>query len=111
LAYQFIRRRDHSLLHSIQAIIDEQDEAWTTGLDARRRKARKNTVRLCWVALALASLVLQATWEVNISPIHVQILNVGELVITIAFDIESIPVCVIASSACDLCACHLSCLL
>ena len=46
------------------------------------------SIRWCWVALALASLVLQATRGVNISPTHAQILNVGELVFTIAFDIE-----------------------
>lgn len=45
-------------------------------------------IRWCWVALALASLVLQATRGVDISTMHEQILNVGELVITIAFDIE-----------------------
>ena len=44
--------------------------------------------RWCWVALALASLVLQATREVDSSPMHARILNVGELIITIAFDIE-----------------------
>ena len=82
-------------LYSIKAIVDEQDEAWTTGVGVRRRKAPRNTVRQlyksirwCWVALALASLVLQATRTVNISPMHAQVLNVGELVITIAFDIE-----------------------
>ncbi|KAF8465445.1 Ion transport protein-domain-containing protein, partial [Russula ochroleuca] len=79
----------------IQAIVDEQDEAWAARADVRRRKARRNTVRevyenirWCWVALALASLVLQATRGVNISPTHEQILNIAELVITIAFDIE-----------------------
>jgi len=45
-------------------------------------------IRWCWVALALASLVLQATRGVDISPMHAKVLNVGELVITIAFDIE-----------------------
>ncbi|KAI9461510.1 Ion transport protein-domain-containing protein [Russula earlei] len=78
----------------IQSIIDEQDEAWATGTDPLRT-ARKNIVRevyenirWCWVALALASLVLQATREVEITSVHSQILNIGELVITIAFDIE-----------------------
>jgi hypothetical protein len=84
-----------AFVNSIQAIVDEQDEAWAAGADARRRKARKNTVkevyeniRWCWVALALASLVLQATRGVDVSAMHEQILNIGELVITIAFDIE-----------------------
>jgi hypothetical protein len=48
------------------------------------------SIRWCWVALALASLVLQATRGVNISPTHAQILNVGELVITIAFELRFI---------------------
>ncbi len=66
-----------------------------TGPDARRRKAQRNTVRdvykrisWFWVALALTSLVLQATRGVDISPMHTRVLDVGELVITIAFDIE-----------------------
>ena len=82
--------------HSIQSLVDEQDESsWAAGTDPRRRTARRNTVReiyesirWCWVALALASLVLQATRDVNISPTHKDILRIGELVITIAFDIE-----------------------
>jgi len=63
----------------------------------RRHKARRNTVgevyeiiRWCWVALALTSLILQAMRGVDISPMHAQILNVGELVITIAFNIKII---------------------
>jgi hypothetical protein len=36
----------------------------------------------------VGSLVLQATPEVDIVSIHQQVLNVGELVFTIAFDIE-----------------------
>ena len=82
-------------VYSIQAIVDEQDEAWAAGVDARRRKTRRNTVkevydniRWCWVALALASLVFQATRGANISLMHDQVLNIAELVITIAFDIE-----------------------
>ncbi|KAI9433175.1 Ion transport protein-domain-containing protein [Lactarius indigo] len=79
----------------LQPIVDEQDEAWAAGVDGRRRAARRNPVRdlyehirWCWVALALASLVLQATREVDITPTHQQILNIGELVLTIAFDVE-----------------------
>ena len=45
-------------------------------------------IRWCWGALALTSLLLQATRGMDISPMHAQILDVGELVITIAFDIE-----------------------
>jgi hypothetical protein len=82
-------------MFSLQLIVDGQDEAWATGADGRRRAARRNFVRelyehirWCWVALALASLVLQATREVDISPTHQQVLYIGELVLTIAFDIE-----------------------
>jgi voltage-dependent calcium channel len=45
-------------------------------------------IRWCWVQLALTSLVLQATRGVDMSARHSRILNVGELVITIAFDVE-----------------------
>lgn len=41
-----------------------------------------------WVALALAELALQATRTVALSPTHEMILYYGELIITIAFDIE-----------------------
>jgi hypothetical protein len=82
------------IAHSIQSLVDEQDEtSWAA--DARRRAARRNTVReiyesirWCWVALALASLVLQATRDVTIGPTHRKIIDIGELVITIAFDVE-----------------------
>ena len=80
---------------SLKPVVDEQDEAWAVGAEDRRRTARRNTVRQlyervrwCWVALALAELVLQATRNANISPTHGQILNIGEKVLTIAFDVE-----------------------
>ena len=63
-------------------------------IDGRRVSSRNHkkeideSIRWCWVALALASLILQATREVDMSSTHEQILNIGELVITIAFDIE-----------------------
>lgn len=44
--------------------------------------------RLCWVFLALASLVLQATNSVDASDLHKEIIKQGELVLTIAFDVE-----------------------
>jgi hypothetical protein len=44
--------------------------------------------RWLWVALALTELVLQATRTVALSPTHEMILYYGELVITVAFDIE-----------------------
>jgi len=42
----------------------------------------------CWVILALASLVLQATRTVNLSPMHEAAMLYGEIAITIAFDFE-----------------------
>ena len=45
-------------------------------------------IRWFWVALALASLVLQATRQVDISSTHQEILDKGELVLTITFDVE-----------------------
>ncbi|KAF9005006.1 Ion transport protein-domain-containing protein [Cyathus striatus] len=44
--------------------------------------------RWCWVLLALASLALQASREVDITESHSQLLYYGELGITIAFDVE-----------------------
>ncbi|KAI0073340.1 hypothetical protein K474DRAFT_1666711 [Panus rudis PR-1116 ss-1] len=73
--------------------IDESEEGWTV-VDGRRVfksnrvKEVYENIRWCWVALALASLVLQATRTVDISPMHAEILDKGELVLTIVFDIE-----------------------
>ena len=41
-----------------------------------------------WVILALAELVLQATRTVTVSRMHEMVMYYGELVITIAFDVE-----------------------
>lgn len=41
-----------------------------------------------WVVLALAELVLQATRTVTVSPVHEMVMYYGELVITVAFDVE-----------------------
>jgi voltage-dependent calcium channel len=70
-------------------IVDEDEDA---GAGARRNIIKEvyEHVRWCWVALALASLVLQATRTVNMSSLHQQILEKGELVLTIAFDLEMI---------------------
>ena len=84
------------IARSIQLLVDEQDESsWAARNNTCCRPARWNTVweiyesiRWCWVTLALASLVLQATRDVNIGPTHKQILDIGELVLTIAFDVE-----------------------
>ena len=53
-----------------------------------RVKEIYENIRWCWVALALASVVLQATRTVNVSPTHEAILNKGELALTFVFDIE-----------------------
>ena len=47
-------------------------------------------LRWCFIFLALASVVVQATRTVDLSPTHEEILNVSELAITIAFDVEII---------------------
>lgn len=74
---------------------DDQDEVW----DGNHRATHRNRnwakiiydhTRWCWVLLALASLVLQATREVHLSPTHYDVLYYGELSITIAFDVEII---------------------
>jgi voltage-dependent calcium channel len=44
--------------------------------------------RWCFVFLALASLTVQATRTVHSSPTHLNILDVTELAITLAFDLE-----------------------
>ena len=72
---------------------NENTSGWTI-VDGRRI-AKNNrvkevyeNVRWCWVALALASLVLQATRKVEIGAMHQEILDKGELVLTIVFDVE-----------------------
>ncbi|KAJ3558247.1 hypothetical protein NM688_g1042 [Phlebia brevispora] len=74
-------------------VIQESEEGWS--LVDGRRIAKSNrikdlyeSIRWCWVALALASLVLQATRNVDVGPTHQAILNEGELILTIVFDIE-----------------------
>ncbi|KAF9650402.1 hypothetical protein BDM02DRAFT_3185438 [Thelephora ganbajun] len=62
-------------------------------LIATRRSKLKGYYQMTewfWAILALASLTIQATRTVNPGPIHRQLLNSGELAITIAFDIEII---------------------
>lgn len=74
-------------------MVDEQDDGWSV---TEGRKASKTNIakiiydytRWCWVILALASLVLQATRTVDVGATHETILNYGELAITLAFDIE-----------------------
>lgn len=78
---------------SLAPVIQDGDEGWSI-VDGRR-VARTNrvkeiyeSVRWCWVALALASLILQATRNVDVGPTHQKILDKGELILTIVFDIE-----------------------
>jgi hypothetical protein len=75
-------------------VLDDRDEGWA----ADGRHVAKNNglkvlyqyTRWCWVFLALASLVVQSTRTVDISPLHQTILDKGELAITTLFDIEII---------------------
>lgn len=74
-------------------IQDEHDDGWTPEED--RKVARPNLAKTiygytqwCWVLLALASLVLQATRTVDIDANHELVMYYGELGITIAFDVE-----------------------
>jgi len=66
-------------------------------IDGRLIAARRNKLKdyyqmtkWFWVILALASLTIQATRTVDPGPIHRELLNSGELAITVAFDIEII---------------------
>lgn len=80
-------------LHRLGPLHDEHDEEWDV-VDGRRIAKQRALLtfyqytRWCWVLLALASLVIQATKTVDISPIHSLLLTDGELAITIAFDVE-----------------------
>lgn len=76
---------------------DKDDDGWAAAM--RRRLNPANVAqKICdwlkwvWVALALASLVLQATRTADLNPDeqdqHEMLLDYGELAITIAFDVE-----------------------
>ncbi|KAH8105357.1 Ion transport protein-domain-containing protein [Cristinia sonorae] len=71
----------------------DNDDGWAV-VDGKRIQRNNRVkeiyenVRWCWVALALTSLVLQATRQVDISPMHQEVLDKGELVLTIVFDVE-----------------------
>src|ERR1700683_3149486 len=79
---------------SLGPVVDEHDEGWA--VDGRHvakdngLKVIYHYTRWCWVLLALASLVLQATRTVDIGELHETILDKGELAITSLFDIEII---------------------
>jgi hypothetical protein len=72
---------------------EEHDESWDTASGRKRSRNQywkdlMHALRWIWVLLALASLVLQATGNANPSPTHQEVLNWGEIAITVAFDIE-----------------------
>ncbi|KAI8976389.1 Ion transport protein-domain-containing protein [Trametes punicea] len=74
-------------------VVDETEGGWSV-VDGRRVAGRNRireiyeSIRWCWVGFALASVVLQATRTVDMSPMHAEILDKGELALTIMFDIE-----------------------
>jgi len=87
------RRLSSSLVVNIDGEHDENPGV----IDGRQIAIRRNKLRdyyqmtkWFWVILALTSLTIQATRTVNPGPIHRELLNNGELAITIAFDIEII---------------------
>ncbi|KAI0776961.1 Ion transport protein-domain-containing protein [Trametes elegans] len=74
-------------------VVDESEEGWSM-VDGRRVAGRNRirdiyeNIRWCWVAFALLSVILQATRTVDMSDMHEEILDKGELALTITFDIE-----------------------
>lgn len=75
-------------------VLDEQDENWAVdGRHVSKNNSLKviyQYTRWCWVFLALASLVVQTTQTVDMTPLHQAIVDKGELAITTLFDIEII---------------------
>ncbi|KAF5341523.1 hypothetical protein D9758_012561 [Tetrapyrgos nigripes] len=73
-------------------LADDQDDGWS---GTEGRKTQHNWVktfyehsRWIFVIFALTSLVLQATRTANVSETHEQIMHIGELAITLLFDVE-----------------------
>ncbi|KZT30145.1 hypothetical protein NEOLEDRAFT_1238275 [Neolentinus lepideus HHB14362 ss-1] len=73
-------------------VISEQDDDWQ---EANGKPSKPNAlkqiyeyIRWCWVALALASLILQATRTTSIGQTHQTVLDKGELALTLVFDLE-----------------------
>ncbi|KAH7886746.1 Ion transport protein-domain-containing protein, partial [Phlebopus sp. FC_14] len=75
-------------------IAEQQEDGWSVvaGRHVKRNglKVFYTYTRWCWVFLALASLVVQATAEANMSGLHQEILDKSELALTVAFDVEMI---------------------
>ncbi|KAF8146237.1 Ion transport protein-domain-containing protein [Mycena galopus ATCC 62051] len=74
---------------------DDDDDGWTSGQPPHAARSKANPVALVvtytrwfFVALALASLALQATRTPTINSSQEHVLYVSELAITIAFDVE-----------------------
>ncbi|KAG1824615.1 Ion transport protein-domain-containing protein [Suillus subaureus] len=74
-------------------VVEEREEGWLNGKHVSQNNSLKEfytNTRWCWVFLALASLVVQATASADMSDLHQQILDKSELALTVAFDIEII---------------------
>ncbi|KAG2155280.1 Ion transport protein-domain-containing protein [Suillus bovinus] len=74
-------------------VVEEREEGWLDGKHVSQSNSLKEFythTRWCWVFLALASLVVQATASADMSELHQQILDKSELALTVAFDIEII---------------------
>ena len=73
--------------------MDENEEGWS-GVDGRRVAGRNwvrdiyENIRWCWVGFALASVILQVMRTVDMSALHAEVLDKGELALTIMFDVE-----------------------
>ncbi len=81
-----------NLPNRLGPVIDENEDGWVPGGRGVSKSVRVKEIfekiRWCWVGLALASLVLQATRTVDVGPLHSEVLDKGELILTIVFDIE-----------------------
>ncbi|EIW77746.1 hypothetical protein CONPUDRAFT_167813 [Coniophora puteana RWD-64-598 SS2] len=76
-------------------LIDQQEEGWTTVGGKRVIAQRANRLKVyyayttwIWVFLALATVVLQATGTSLMSDVHADVLDLAEVVLTLAFDAE-----------------------
>ncbi|KAG2356552.1 Ion transport protein-domain-containing protein, partial [Suillus spraguei] len=74
-------------------VVEEREEGWLDGKHVSQNSSLKEfytNTRWCWIFLALASLVVEATASADMSSLHQQILDKSELALTMAFDIEII---------------------
>ncbi|PFH47046.1 hypothetical protein AMATHDRAFT_77384 [Amanita thiersii Skay4041] len=77
----------------VPSVVDEHEESWPA--KEGRKSSHRNMAnsihcytKWCWVLLALASLVLQATRRIDTDSFHEDLIYYGELGITLAFDFE-----------------------